>query len=539
MSNSLDWGASRIEIDVHEDRTRRDNELVITIQDDGEGLTEERLQAFFDLGNSPAMQVDEHGQKIGGKIGEKGHGTKIFFSSRQIEIESQSSECLVDALMEEPLEALLADAIPDYNYDIETTGSGETYTKIVIRGYDNNNKRDFAHAVLKDYLLWFTKFGSVEQEFGLDESSAKVVLLHGLGRAEAEEVRFGHRFAPVDAEIGRLRTTYPGDWPKYFVKKWVFKDVAVRDYPGISIDFVLYLEGDQAKRQYNSMIRGRGRAAEAGMYKVEDRYGLYACKDHIPIQRHNEWISLGQAEWTKYHAFVNCQAFRVTANRGDIANTPREILEAVGTTVRELYEEDILQSKEFQEYEEQAELEERYRDARQEGQDFKRRQQHAMRKRVVSLDNTELLEPRQEAGVLTLFTAACSLRPNLFPFQIVDYDTKRGYDALAASRTVRDLSREALFFIEFKHQLKSSFDHSFAHLIAIVCWDCPLGDGAEVTDIANKARTLRITAPESDGEGYTKYMLVSPTEQQNVEVFVLKDYLAEKLGLEFRPRASN
>ena len=102
---------------------------------------------------------------------------------------------------------------------------------------------------------------------------------------------------------------------------------------------------------------------------------------------------------------------------------------------------------------------------------------------------------------------------------------------------MRDLSKDSLFFIEFKHQLRSDFDHSFSHLLAIVCWDCTLGDGAEVTDIANKRRTLRIS-PQASNQPYTKYMLVSPAEQHNVEVFVLKEYLEETLGIQFRAAAA-
>lgn len=537
ISNSLDWGATEIKISVHEDKTRPDNELILEIRDNGEGLNQERLKAFFDLGNSTALERGEYGEKLGTKIGEKGHGTKVFFNSRRVEVESRSAECYAYAEMNEPLAALLKDQIPSYGYEIEEESDGETYTKITIYGYDNNNKKDFAHAVLKDYILWFTKFGSVEYEFESSDSHAEKVLLKGLGADKHEEIEFGHVFAQEANDISQLKVGHPGDWPKYFVKRWRFEHIPVIDNPGLFIDFVLYLEGDSAKRRYNLMIRGRGRTAGAGMYKVEDRYGLYACKDYIPVQRRNDWISLGQAEWTKYHAFVNCQDFRLTANRGDIANTDRELLDAIGATVRQLYEEKVLQSSSFQEYEEAAEQEERYRDAQQEGKDFQRRQKLALAKKIAKLDERELLEPRQEAGVVALFTKVSSLQPTAFPFRIVDYDTKRGYDALAATSTVRDLSKDMLFFVEFKHQLRSEFDHSFSHLVAVVCWDCALGDGAEISDIANKRRTLRITPP-GDSQTYTKYMLVSPTEQHNVEVFVLKEYLAETLGIQFKARAA-
>ena len=43
ISNSIDWGATEVRIAVTEDHSRPDEELIIEIEDDGAGLTEERL----------------------------------------------------------------------------------------------------------------------------------------------------------------------------------------------------------------------------------------------------------------------------------------------------------------------------------------------------------------------------------------------------------------------------------------------------------------------------------------------------------------
>jgi hypothetical protein len=94
-----------------------------------------------------------------------------------------------------------------------------------------------------------------------------------------------------------------------------------------------------------------------------------------------------------------------------------------------------------------------------------------------------------------------------------------------------------MFFVEFKHKLAADFNHSFSHLAAVVCWECGLGDGAEVTDLGQTKRQLRITPPAAPGQ-YTKYMLVSSTEHHNIQVFALREYIEERLGLLFRPRKS-
>ncbi|MFQ5885284.1 MAG: hypothetical protein ACE5IO_09315, partial [Thermoplasmata archaeon] len=330
----------------------------------------------------------------------------------------------------------------------------------------------------------------------------------------------------------------PGDWTKVFVKRWLFAKRSVIDFPGKFIDMVFYIEGDEAKRSYNRMIRARGKTPEYGMYKVEERYGLWASKDYIPIKQHNDWLGLGKRLETKYHAFVNCQDFRLTANRGDIGNTPPDLLAAIQKTVKQIFDNEIMGSPEYQEYDEAAELEQQYQTARHEKKDFKRRRKRAKTKRVCKFHSIELIEPGMEMGVISLFNLVYANEPDLFPFRIVDYDTRRGYDALVVHSTPFDLSKESMSFVEFKYMLSREFNHSFDNLISIVCWDCVLPDGEDVRDIADKKRQLRIL-PADDETDYTRYMLTSPRERHNIEVFVLREFLGEKLGLEFKPRSGS
>lgn len=533
ISNAIDWGATKINVTITEDRTRPDEELVIEIKDNGIGLDEGRLEAFFDLGRSTTTELNDSSNKIG----YKGHGTKTYFNSRQVEVFSESQECTVYAIMDSPLQKLMNDEVPEYEYDIEPKNNEKTWTRILIRGYNmNKNKKDFAHRLLRDYILWFTKFGSMEKECGISDNIDRVLLLQGLGQHDPECIKFGHQFPPENYGISRLMKDRPSDWTKIFVKRWLFQNRQIIDNPGKSIDIVFYIEGDEAKRSYNPMIRVRGKTFEYGMYKVEDRYGLWVCRDYIPIKRYNDWLGLGKRLETKYHAFVNCQDFRLTANRGDIGNTPSDLLSAIGQTVKQMFEDEIIGSAEYQEYEEAAELEQQYQTAEQERKDFTRRRKRVKTKKICKFENVELIEPGVEMGVIALFNLVYAHKPSLFPFHIIDYDTKRGYDALVARSTPNDLSRESMFFIEFKYTLISEFNHSFEHLTAIICWDCNLSEGDEIRDIQDNRWELSITLPRDDSD-YTCYRLMSPRGSHNIEVFVLKDYLREKLGIEFRPRS--
>ncbi len=531
ISNALDWGATEIRLSVHEEKSEPHEDLTITIEDNGLGMDEERLHAFFDLGNST------NAGPSGRKIGYKGHGTKIYYNSKEIEVWSESADATVYAIMKDPLKKLIGGEIPEYEYDVQKKPNEKTKTRIIIRDYNrSNNKGDFAHKVLRDYILWFTAFGSVEHEVAIAENIDKTVLLSGLGQATPETVGFGHPFPKENHEISKLQKQ-GGDWTKRFVKRWVFKGVTVKDNPGKALDIVFYVEGDEAKKSYNPMIRSQGKKPEYGMYKVEDRYGLWACRDYIPVERHNEWLGLGQRLETKYHAFVNCQDFRLTANRGDIGNTPPDLLRGIQDTVRDIFEDRIHGSKEYKQYEEQAELAEQYQTAEQEAKDFERRRTRAKTKKVCVLKGVELIEPSLEVGVVALFNLVYAHRPDLFSFRVIDYDSHKGYDAVVAERTAGDLTKEAMSFVEFKNRLPAEFNHAFDHLAAVVCWDCSLATGTEVFDIKDQPRELRITPPSKHGD-HTHFSLVTSTGKHNIEVFVLKEYLRERLKLEFKPRAS-
>ena len=150
-----------------------------------------------------------------------------------------------------------------------------------------------------------------------------------------------------------------------------------------------------------------------------------------------------------------------------------------------------------------------------------------------------LLEPRQEAEVLTLFSVVAALKPGLFEFNIVDYSTSRGIDALCVLEPAQGgLQKGNLRYVEFKRALTHEFrDHTFARLAAIVCWECNLENGARVSDLAGQERTLQIS---KDTQGHTVYMLLAPPELPipNIKVYVLKEYLTEKLGISFKAQTT-
>lgn len=555
ISNAVDWGASTIQIKIYEDATRADKELVINIRDNGLGLSRERFFAFWNLADSPGMQKDEFGKKLGGRVGEKGHGTKTFWKCRllaveSIAIEENGARWHVIGEMREPINTLLENKVPKYEYAESFEQDGQTFTEITIKGYHIRSVEDFRHETLKDYIQWFTKFGAIELEFGIENNKGRVLNLQGLGRTHPEKIVFGHVFPPVANNIKALQKIYQDTWPRYYVNKWGPKSLPVEGYPSSSIDVVFYLEGDSAKREYNTMLTRPGRTPQTWHYTVSERYGLYMCKDCIPLpatERVNEWVA-EKSEWTLYHAFVNCQDFQLTANRASIGNTDRVFLAKVRETIENFFEKEVKASPEYKAYKDEIEFtKERSvadRTEQDEKTDLDYRYEYAKNKRFAEYKPVEcpfvtFLEPRQEAEVLILFSTITALKPDLFEFKIVDYSTSRGIDALCLLETGQGgLQKGNLRYIEFKRALTHDFrDHTFARLAGIVCWECNLGNGAKVHDLAGQERILHIS---KDTEGHTIYMLLAPPTlpASHIKVYVLKEYLREKLGVSFIPRPS-
>ena len=556
ISNAIDAGAKNIYISAWEDLKMPGGELVIEVEDDGEGMNEDSLLKFFNLGDS--TRIDEGGQRAKGFIGEKGHGTKTYFNSREIEVFTKVVEGdKFYAIMDNPLMNLLQNKEPMYEYEKNPSMEIKEGTKIIIRGFNNNVKRDFSHRLLKDRIQWFTAFADFSwileaKKPKKRENSDRYLIwpklyLCGLGfEGGWDEIGYGQEFPLEFTKMSELKKIDESDPIGWYVKKWIKKGLSVKDFPHVKLDIVFSLEGDLIRRNYNPLIRYVGKTKEHGNYTITERYGLWATKDYIPITRVNDWFMRGRSEWTRFHAFVNCQEFALTANRADINNTDPDLLIKVEETIDEFYQDHVENSKEYQEYVAAVKEQKQYKNVKQETQDFNLRKSRAIKKQVAGYKGITLVAPGpigrgergQEMGVHCLFVQIATLNPDAFPFRVVDYDTHRGYDCLLTSQTVLDLNNPDFSFLEFKYSLETQFDHSFEKLRYIVCWECNLNAGTEIYDLSNERRILEIYPIGTDGRDHTEHYLRGLGKGHNIKVFVLKNYLKEKLGIEFKPVAT-
>lgn len=529
ISNAFDAKAKNIILDFGVIQEYGEKILKIEIADDGTGMDEDGLQSFFDLGNS-LRRNDET------TIGEKGHGTKVYFNSRKIEVVTIKNGKKYHAIMNEPSRELFERKIPKVSVNVVEADGEESGTSITILGYNNNRRDKFTHEQLKDYILWFTKFGSIEKEFGIYDNKDVKLKFKGINRRDFEELTYGHVFPKDSKKVDDLFESYLVEAPKWYCKKFVKKGF-LKNMPEIEYQAIFVVEGTKVKYGYNPMIRRSGYNAPEGAYTVQDRYGLWLCKDYMPIQRKNEWITTKGSEYTKFHAFINCQDLRLTANRGSIENTPSEVLQDLMEVVKEIYV-NITQSAEWMDIEWLESEVLAYNTAEKEKKDFAWRIDKVNRARVANFNGINLIEPQRESGVFTIFMQLSSYNEDLFPFAIVDYDTHSGIDVIVKAKDDIPIKNSKLYYVEFKNYLTKDFNHSFENLHSIVCWDINLNElrnNDEVVDIANQRRTLKIVPP-ADENDYTRYYLDSLRSGRKIEVFVLKYYLKEKMGIDFVPR---
>lgn len=526
ISNSYDAGSNEIRISFEVIKQYGESILKITLKDNGSGMTADHLQNFFDLGNS-TRRGDED------TIGEKGHGTKVYFNSNKIEVKTFRDGVGLLAVMEEPFRKLFDRKIP--TVDVSSVDDADVGTEITIYGYNNNRRDRFTHPILKDYINWFTKHGSIEGQFA-DSIDGVSLFLKGLGESELEEISQGHHFPDDSKDINKLFEEHLTKAPDFYSKK-IVKSGVLKNYPEISYQAIFCIEGKYAKYDYNQMLRRRGYSAPEGAYTIQERYGLWICKDHMPIQRKNEWITHKGSEYTKFHAFINCQDLRLTANRGSVDNTPTEILQDIGDEVRKIYD-DIVKGDEWTSMEWLEDEASSYQTTEKEKKNFNWRIKKINRANVAEYKGINLVEPERESGVFSIFIMLYQIENNLFPFCVVDYDTHDGIDVIAKGDNNTPIASAKLFYVEFKRTLSKGFNHSFENLHSVVCWDTDIKHDDILKDINNEERKMQIVSPENNSD-YTRYFLDNPKKAHKIEVFCLKSYLKEKLGIEFRPRTSD
>jgi DNA topoisomerase VI subunit B len=144
VSNSFDANASHITILFHHETIDGEDTLKIIIRDNGDGMDQSDLENFFDLGNSSRLNDPN-------SIGEKGHGTKVYFNSKKLIVKSKKGGQGIEAKMNNVWPSLKQNIIPDYEWELKDIDFDKG-TEITVIGY-NSKFTAFTHEEIKDYII--------------------------------------------------------------------------------------------------------------------------------------------------------------------------------------------------------------------------------------------------------------------------------------------------------------------------------------------------------------------------------------------------
>ena len=283
------------------------------------------------------------------------------------------------------------------------------------------------------------------------------------------------------------------------------------------------------------------------VHSDSERYGLWVCKGGIPVEKVDSWIEGGKGVYSYMQAFIDCDDFDLTANRGSVRNTKIETIKAIRIAVNDIIKSDEVQKLLTERLEEESK-EKLRRSIEEDKKELEcRNKAFEKRKKIKLPDGTILYEPtstskyvKSESETMVLLIQLMTKYSSLFSFDLLDYNTTNGIDFV-----VKNKYGEARY-IELKGILTKTMNHPFKWIDKIICYEADLDNGVVCKDLEGeevkfeikKDRIFKSKDEESsfNGKHYTGYQLIPENPNSDVgqiEVICLKDLLKEVLKAEF------
>lgn len=346
ISNSDDANASLIYITIERDC---DGEFVICIEDNGCGMNLEEIHKFFNLGFS---------KKENGKIGEKGLGSKIFYKSNKIYLETHSKEGnSYIASMIDPWKTLENGNIPKYKI-INSKKILPRGTKIIINGYKIDNPELFFNLEsIKDYINWFTVGGSFRNIFA---NNIKVRDLVNNIDVVPQIIINDKINKKSETIVGIHKFEEPNENPIINVEQKEYKRSQDYSRPFGPFNRETNINGEYVSVQIYGTVSGSNARNKICNLKDEEghkiRFGLYLCKDFIPCMKMDSLIDTD--EYYHYHIMANSQNFKLTSDRNNISNLDdikikwvlKEIKEVITNQIKPIAEREYFDMIKKEEY---------------------------------------------------------------------------------------------------------------------------------------------------------------------------------------------
>lgn len=550
LSNARDHGARNVWV-----RSVRGapptHSIDVFIINDGEGLNTDQLEAFWGVSAS----VKPLGQNA---IGYKGHGTKLFFASHRLSVASrrEGEDTWNLTTLESPLESAETEVeqstLPSTHLlskELAAVGIlDKSGVAVLVEGCQFRDAPDrFMHRrPIESYCDWFTVVGDIRSgvfptraEFHdvLDKRRelsrlrvhesplvSMTVWLRVNGEDKYYPLGFGpnkpasHFLVPWKDDSQRWEKSNPG--MAAFGHRFADHHEAERGSRRVRDDLtalcltsvdafmdespyavVMRVEGQ--RRQLQWYLEG-SRQPVGGEYEFDERFGLWLCKDFVPVVQRNDLLDVALARATEkvkkrlrfdlsrkrfWQIFVNHQALVLTANRNGMANV-REHEERIVNLVSERIaaalkddafrewienlQQSVVHGRRSKEIEAMTDRVSEVTQWFQRGtNEVEPANAHGMK--LLSSDaSLRLPKPLNEQEVFHLY-AVLSGRYDV-PLRVIEYDTRLGVDAIAQviDRKLFDPPK-AYARVEFKYQVQGNRAvwHFFDAIDAFICWNVP------------------------------------------------------------------
>jgi hypothetical protein len=366
LSNSYDADATQVDIKIEQDDEGR-NTLVI--KDDGHGMDEDDLSSFFDLGNSNKDDA----------IGYKGHGTKIYYKSDKIRVETVKDGTRIESVMDQPWAKLNNRELPTYSVD--TTDVEEpSRTRIEVHGFragQGFDPQQLTYNKIEHYIKWKTIGGSTAWYFNDDFHEMDITVELSPSIDDTRD--------PIKTD-NRLK--FPAenlDPDGEFVAEEMCKHYPPRELT-VTLD-----DGCELTIEVVGMVGGKEARNKLPTYgKHSAQFGIWLAKDHIKVERYNDAIGADN-EFFHFFFIANCQDLELSANREKIRNKSGDVYQAI-TDELDRYMTKVCQESWYRNYIERRKLEDKKRSIRS--------QESSLQERLERTQEQEGLSPSNPAEVI-------------------------------------------------------------------------------------------------------------------------------------------
>jgi hypothetical protein len=314
--------------------------------------------------------------------------------------------------------------------------------------------------------------------------------------------------------------------------RYIIEVGTLKELPDVCWEAVISVEGEEAKRSYNPYLRQRQRSKKFS-YKAESRYGLWFCKDFFCVEHRNPVameVLEKEGQRTRFQILLNCQSFLLNNDRNSVGGSDASLIrgmeDVAKSLVEEMVEDDSWTWTKIIEEETEVRT-----SIKQDKLKLQQRTAEAVKKPRLMIGNQVIFpQPATEAETVLLLERLRNwFRSEFSFFEPLDWRTDEGIDCVVKS----DEPGENCRFAEFKRDLGAGhFNHTFASLHYIVCWQVKAQEGSILEDPAKKRRTLRRHRADQYSLPQTAPWTLEG-DQQTIKVYSLRDILIEKHGVQF------